>query len=223
MDLTKSLEFFDPTALRTQSIHIIGIGAIGSSVAELMARLGVHKLHLYDFDKVETKNVANQIYVAKSVGKTKVDALEELLKEINPSIEITKHNEGWTPDTPLNGYVFLAVDNIEIRKDIVKTNKYNQHITAMFDFRMRLTDAQHYAANWNNQKDIEQFYKTMDFTEEEAQAATPVSACGTTLSVAPTIRTVVSLGVANWINFVKTKSLKKTILIDAFNFLLDTF
>lgn len=223
VDLTKSLEFFDPTILKTQNIHIIGVGAIGSTIAEMLTRLGVDKIHIYDFDKVETQNVANQMYTSKSVGQLKVDALEEFLKLINPNIEIIKHTEGWTSDTPLNGYVFLSVDNIETRKQIVTLNKFNQHILAMFDFRMRLTDAQHYATDWKNKVEVEQFFKTMDFSEEEAKNATPISACGTTLSVAPTIRTIVSLGIANWINFIKTKKLKKVILIDAFEFLLDTF
>ena len=55
-------------------------------------------------------------------------------------------------------------------------------------------------------------------TQEEAEAATPVSACGSTLSVIPTIKVITSLGVANFINFVKGQPLKKMILIDAFDF-----
>ena len=58
----------------------------------------------------------------------------------------------------------------------------------------------------------------MNFTQEEAEAATPVSACGSTLSVIPTIKVITSLGVANFINFVKGQPLKKMILIDAFDF-----
>ena len=67
------------------------------------------------------------------------------------------------------------------------------------------------------------FIKSMDFTHDEATAETPVSACNVTLSVAPTIRTICSLGVSNFINFVKGGGLKKFIQIDAFAFILDAF
>ena len=88
----------------------------------------------------------------------------------------------------------------------------------MFDFRMRLTDAQHYAADWSDQKMVETFIKSMAFSHDEAKEATPVSACNITLSVVPTVREVVALGVSNFINFVKGGPLKKMILIDAFAF-----
>ena len=93
----------------------------------------------------------------------------------------------------------------------------------MFDFRTRLTDAQHYAADWADTKMVDDFLRSMDFTHEEAAAETPVSACNITLSVAPTVRTVCSLGVANFVNFVKGDGIKKFIQIDAFKFMLDAF
>jgi hypothetical protein len=58
----------------------------------------------------------------------------------------------------------------------------------------------------------------MDFTQEEADKETPVSACGTTLSVIPTIKTITALGVSNFINYVKGSKLRSTILVDAFDF-----
>ena len=54
----------------------------------------------------------------------------------------TLHSEGWT-DEVINGYVFLCVDNIDLRRKIVETNQHNPNCIAFFDFRMRLTDAQH--------------------------------------------------------------------------------
>ena len=103
------------------------------------------------------------------------------------------------------------------------SNKDNPYIKAMLDFRTRLTDAQHYAADWSDMKMVDDFIKSMDFTHDEAKAETPVSACNVTLSVAPTVRMVCALGVANFINFVKGSRLKKMILVDAFGFTLDAF
>ena len=81
MNLSKSLEFFDPLNQINAPIHIIGIGAMGSRVAELLARLGVQQLHIWDMDTVEDKNIANQAYFHRHIGMQKTDALEDLLKD----------------------------------------------------------------------------------------------------------------------------------------------
>ena len=224
LNLIKSYDFFKPEEVK-ERIHIIGCGSVGSSVAELLARLGLEKFALYDFDKVEPKNISNQMFRQNHIGESKVDALVEMLCEVNPMIAgkgVRMEMKGYVAQK-LSGYVFLCVDNIELRRKIADTNKDNPYIKAMFDFRTRLTDAQHYASDWSEIKMVEDFINSMNFTHEEAKAETPVSACNTTLSVAPTIRIISSLGVANFINFVKGEGLRKFIQIDAFGFVLDAF
>ena len=215
MNLNKHFEFFDPTSIEDE-ICIIGCGAIGSTIAEMLVRLGVESINLYDFDTVSEHNITNQMFRNEDIGKNKVDALEEILLSINPDLEVNKYPKGWDENTRLSGYVFLAVDSIEIRKAIVKQHKYNKAIKFMSDCRMRLTDAQYYAANWAEEKEIVRFYNSMDFTSEEAKASTPISACGTTLSVTPTVRIIVSFAVSNLINFLKGNPHKTLITIDAF-------
>ena len=223
LDLSKSYDFLKPEEVR-ERIHIIGVGSVGSTIAELLVRFGLTKLTLYDFDKVEPKNLANQMYCQKHIGLLKVEALTEMLDEINPEImgNIKVETDGYTGQK-LSGFVFLCVDNIELRREIAVANKYNPYIKAIFDFRTRLTDAQAYAADWSDTKMVEDFIKSMDFTHDEATAETPVSACNVTLSVAPTIRMICSSGVANFVNFIKGEKIKKLILIDAFKFTLDAF
>jgi hypothetical protein len=63
----------------------------------------------------------------------------------------------------------------------------------------------------------------MNFTREEAANSTPVSACGTTLSVTPTVRIICALAVSNIVNVILGKPITKTILIDAFNMTIDAF
>lgn len=216
MNLNKHQEFFNPNSVK-EEIHIIGCGAIGSTIAEMLTRLGFASLHLYDFDTVSDHNITNQMFRMKDIGALKVDALSEILKDINPDIRIECHPEGWNEYSRLTGIVFLAVDSIDLRRQIATELQYNKDIVYMTDCRMALTDAQCYAADWANSESIKRFIDTMQFTSEEAQAATPVSACGTTLSVTPTVRTIVSLCVANLINFYKKSEHFKTLLIaDAF-------
>lgn len=223
MNIAKSYDFFQPEKLDGR-IHILGCGAIGSTVAENLVRFGITKITLYDFDIVESHNIANQMFRQQDVGKYKVDALADILYEINPEIknDIKLVKEGYIGQK-LSGYVFLCVDSIDIRRDVVEKCQNNQFIKAMFDFRMRLTDAQHYAADWKNKKMIEDFLASMQFSHEEAMAETPVSACNMTLSVVPTVRHIVAEGVANFINFVKTRDLKKLILVDTFTHTVDAF
>jgi len=221
LNITKSYDFFKPEEVK-ERIHIIGCGSVGSTVAELLARFGLTKLTLYDFDTVEPRNLANQMFRQEHIGKPKVEALADMLCEINPefknNISVAQH--GYAAQK-LSGYVFLGVDNIELRREIAVANRDNPYIKAMFDFRTRLIDAQHYAADWSDMKMVDDFIRSMNFSHEEAAAETPVSACNVTLSVAPTIRMVCSLGVTNFVNFAKGAGLKKFIQIDAFRFILD--
>lgn len=223
MDLAKSYDFFKPEMCK-ERLHIIGCGAIGSTVAENLARFGLTKISLYDFDVVEPHNIANQMFTQDDIGKPKVVAVAEYLKKINPEIEadIKLVEQGYTGQK-LSGYVFLCVDNIDLRRQIAESCVGNTFVKAMFDFRMRLTDAQHYAAAWNDPGMVDSFLKSMAFSHEEAKAETPVSACNITLSVVPTVRVIVALGVSNFINYAKGEKIHKLILADAFSYSLDAF
>ena len=216
MELSKHLEFFNPVEL-DKPIHIIGLGAIGSNLAMQLTRLGCTNFYLYDFDKVEPKNIANQIYYYQDRDQLKTDATAYNMRSINPDVKLRTFDKGYTSQA-LSGYVFLAVDNIDLRRTIVEENQLNSNIDSIYDFRMGLSDAQHYAADWTDKESIKRLLSTMQFTREEAAAAQPVSACGTTLSVLPTIQIICASGISNFINHVKGEGLKPMVLIDSFAF-----
>ena len=214
MNLSKSLEYFDPINSINASINIIGVGAMGSRIAELLVRLGIPKIHIWDMDTVEDKNIANQLYFHHQIGMKKTDALEEIIKDINPQCEVRKHDK-WEGHT-LSGYVFLCVDSIELRYQIAMNCKDNTKIKGMFDTRMRLEDAQSYAADWTNETQKKMFISSMEFTDAEAKDATPVSACGTTLSVASTVVSTAAFTVSNFINLIRKSKCKSMIFTNAF-------
>ena len=224
MNLIKSQDYLNPLDVKHRC-HIIGCGSVGSTVAELLARLGIKKISLHDFDTVMSHNIANQMFYQTDIGKTKVFAVKEMICQINPdaSKEIEIFPDGWTQETMLNGYVFLCVDNIDVRREVATKNKMNNAIKAMFDFRTGLEDAQHYAADWKNPRLVENLIKSMDFTHEEAINNTPRTACNVEISVAPTIRIICSYGVANFMNFIRKKELKKVITTKAFAFEVDAY
>ena len=67
---------------------VCGLGGLGSNIAFALARAGVGKLILIDFDKVDISNLHRQQYKADQVGKYKTEALAENLLEINPYIRL---------------------------------------------------------------------------------------------------------------------------------------
>ena len=223
IDLSKSYDYFQPEKDDSR-IHIVGCGSVGATVAENLARCGITKFTLWDFDEVEPHNLANQIFRQQDVGTKKVDALLDILMEINPDIknDVKLESKGWQGKN-MSGYIFLCVDSIELRRKITEQHMDSPYVKAMFDFRTRLEDAQHYAADWSDKKMKEDFLASMQFTDEEAKAATPVSACNVTLSVCPTIRIICAYGVANFMNFWNGKPMKKLILADAFQFSVVSF
>lgn len=223
MDLSKSYEFFQPEK-DTARIHIVGCGSVGSTVAENLARCGVTKMTLWDFDKVEPHNIVNQMFNQNDVGKLKVDALKDILTDINPEIadKIEVKPEGWQGKL-MSGYIFLCVDSIELRREIVEKHMDSPYVKAVFDFRTLLESAQHYAADWSDSKMKEDLLNSMQFSHDEAKDETPISACGVTLGVATIVRLISALGVNNYINFVKGDGIKKMIIMDGFKFDLLAF
>lgn len=223
MDLSKSYEYFQPEKVDSR-IHIVGCGSVGATIAENLIRLGLTNITLWDMDVVSPHNLANQIFRQQDIGRPKVEALYDILFELNPEVKdgIKLCPDGWSGQR-LSGYVFLCVDNIELRRQIVEKHFDNPYIKAMLDFRTLLEAAQHYAADWSDRKMKEDFLNSMNFSHDEAKSETPVSACGVTLGVAPTVRAICALGVANFVNYIKGNGLKKLIILDVFNFDLLAF
>jgi len=69
-------------------VGIAGLGGLGSNVAISLARTGVGKLLLVDFDVVEPSNLNRQQYFISHLGRFKTDALKEIISQINPFIDI---------------------------------------------------------------------------------------------------------------------------------------
>lgn len=86
------------TKFSSATVAICGLGGLGSNVAISLARAGVGKLILIDFDKVDITNLHRQQYKAKQIGLNKTDALFENLREIAPYVELETHTERITEE-----------------------------------------------------------------------------------------------------------------------------
>jgi len=78
------------------TVAIAGLGGLGSNVAVALARTGIGRLILVDFDAVDSSNLNRQHYFLADVGKPKTTALAKIITAINPAVLLETH------DTVLN-------------------------------------------------------------------------------------------------------------------------
>ncbi|MCR5613471.1 thiamine biosynthesis protein ThiF [Treponema sp.] len=112
--------------LSETTVAVAGLGGLGSNISISLARLGIGKLILIDFDKVDVTNLHRQQYKACQVGMNKADALAENLHEINPYIELETHVEKITSDNAVSllggaDIVCEAFDNAQNKAMLVET------------------------------------------------------------------------------------------------------
>ena len=75
--------------LARTSVAVIGLGGVGSYSAEALARSGIGKLILIDYDVIEPTNINRQILALQSnIGKPKVELMQQRILDINPKAEV---------------------------------------------------------------------------------------------------------------------------------------
>lgn len=113
--------------LNKKCVLILGVGGVGGYVAEALARSGIGKLILVDFDTVDETNINRQIIALEStVGLKKVDVLEKRIKEINSGCEVIKIDEFINMDNYLDlfnydiDYFIDACDTMTVKRVVLK-------------------------------------------------------------------------------------------------------
>lgn len=77
-------------AVRGRRVMVVGLGSVGSRVAEELTRSGIPSLCLIDPDVVEAANLSRSVYVDHDIGEAKVAALARRLRAINPRLHLTE-------------------------------------------------------------------------------------------------------------------------------------
>ena len=85
-------------AFSSATIAVCGLGGLGSNIAIHLARAGIGRLILIDFDRVDITNLHRQQYKASQIGRYKTEALADNLREIAPYIELEAHTERITEE-----------------------------------------------------------------------------------------------------------------------------
>jgi tRNA A37 threonylcarbamoyladenosine dehydratase len=116
--------------LASSRVAVFGIGGVGGYVVEALARSGVGALDLIDDDRVCITNLNRQILATrKTVGKYKVDAAEERVREIYPECEVRTYKTFYLPETQDQfdfheyDYVVDAIDTVSGKLAIIENAK----------------------------------------------------------------------------------------------------
>ena len=108
--------------LREARIAVAGVGGVGGLELLALARMGIGKFHLADFDTFELSNFNRQVGATmETLGRPKVDVMREMAHAINPEAEIVQFREGVQPaniqqflegvDVVVDGIDFFAFDS----------------------------------------------------------------------------------------------------------------
>lgn len=107
-------------------IIIIGIGGVGSWVVEALARNAIGKLTLIDMDVVAESNINRQLpALSSTLGRNKIDVMEQRVKDINPDCEVSLIDDFITQDnihgliSPDANYVIDCIDNSRIKAALI--------------------------------------------------------------------------------------------------------
>ena len=110
-----------------KSVLVLGVGGVGGYVVEALARSNIGTLILVDYDKVDESNINRQIIALEStIGKSKVDVLEERIKDINSGCKVIKIDKFIDEKNYLElfdnnmDYFVDACDTVLVKKIIIK-------------------------------------------------------------------------------------------------------
>ena len=125
-------------AFASATVAVCGLGGLGSNIAIALARAGVGRLILIDFDRVDITNLHRQQYKADQIGMYKTVALAENLKEIAPYILLEVHTERITEENAVTllkdaDIICEAFDDAECKAmltNIVLTEMRDKYLVA---------------------------------------------------------------------------------------------
>ncbi len=112
--------------IKNAHIAVFGVGGVGSFVCEALARCGVGKIDLIDFDTVSKSNINRQLIALNStVGRYKADVMKERIHDINENAEVNVYKTRFSPETSSQfdfskyNYVIDAIDSVTGKIELV--------------------------------------------------------------------------------------------------------
>lgn len=101
--------------IRNKTIILAGIGGIGSHLGFLLARMKPISMFIYDDDIVETANMSGQLYGQSDLGKPKVSALAEMIRNYADYSSVFAISERFTNESEASDIMICGFDNMAAR------------------------------------------------------------------------------------------------------------
>ncbi|MGV8122491.1 MAG: ThiF family adenylyltransferase [Candidatus Xenobiia bacterium LiM19] len=115
------IDWFDQEKMGETSVIVAGAGATGNEVLKNLSLLGIGRIHIVDFDRIEEHNLTRTVlFNERDIGRYKAEVAAEACLQIDPSIEVS-HRSGSLWESLSIGQiksfdaVFCCVDNHEAR------------------------------------------------------------------------------------------------------------
>ena len=131
---TRQADIVPTDRMANLTVTVVGVGAIGRQVALQLAAMGVSKLQLIDFDRVEIENLCCQGYLEHDLGMLKVEATSRMCWQINSQVTVEQVGGRFQRSAPVGDIVFCCVDSVETRKLIWEAVK--DRVSVFVDTRM---------------------------------------------------------------------------------------
>lgn len=162
MNFQSQAQIYNPEKQKLKVI-VIGAGSTGSFLSLTLAKMGLKNIKVIDFDKVEEKNIPNQFFRVGDVGKYKVEALKEIIKDFTGTTiqtENIKIDKNYLFDFNLNTLIISCLDNIEGRKLVY--NKIKDFPIKFIDTRFGSEGYSIHCVNLEEEEQKKLYEKTLD-------------------------------------------------------------
>ena len=112
--------------IQKKTVILAGVGGIGSYVGFLLARMKPASMFIYDDDIVETVNMSGQLYGQSDLGRSKVSALAEMIRNYAGYSSVFAISERFTDESEASDIMICGFDNMAARR--LFFNKWVNHV-----------------------------------------------------------------------------------------------
>lgn len=163
--------------IQKQRVILAGLGGIGSYVSYNLARMNIAALFMYDDDVVEQANMSGQLYCQDDIGKAKVDAMADMIKNYTTMRNIYAIKDKFTQNSEAGDVMICGFDNMAARRTFFAA--WNNHVMAKpeeerqkclyLDGRLSIDTLQVFCISGDNNWAMDEYAKKYLFTDTEAE------------------------------------------------------
>ena len=163
--------------IKEKTVTLAGVGGIGSWTALLLAKLDVQDIKMYDFDRVESANMAGQFYSVSQIGMAKVAAVASSIRDYARYYDMTCYDERFTSGSLVSNIMICGFDNMEARRTFFNSwvnmlKGMEDKSKALFiDGRLNAEEFQIFAIQGDNHIAIEKYKNEYLFDDSEVEEA----------------------------------------------------